>query len=48
MEKVVLKVLQESLKKSNEAVKWIMQTIPHVHKAVDFASKLASHDSALP
>ena len=48
MEKVILKVLQESLKKSNDAVKWIMQTIPYVHKAVEFATRLETHDLSTP
>lgn len=30
MEKVVLKVLQDSLKKSNEVVKFVMSVLPHV------------------
>ena len=44
-EKVFAKVLQESLKKSNEVLKFVTGTIPFVLKAIEFASRFASSES---
>ena len=38
---MILKVLQESIKKSNEVVKFITTALPYVQKAIDFANNLA-------
>lgn len=40
MEKVVFKVLQDSLKKSNEVVKYVMGVLPYVKRAIEFADKI--------
>jgi hypothetical protein len=34
-----MKVLADSLKKSNESSKFVMSTLPHVTKAVEYANK---------
>ncbi len=44
-EKVIVKVLQESLKKSNEVLKFVTGTIPFVQKATEFANKFAATES---
>lgn len=44
-EKVIVRVLQESLKKSNEVLKFVTGTIPHVLKATEFATRFASSES---
>ena len=40
VEKVVFKVLQDSLKKSNEVVKYVMSVLPYVSRAIEFANKV--------
>lgn len=45
MERVVNKVISDSLKKSNESSKFIMSTLPYVAKAVLYADKFSQLDS---
>ena len=44
MERVVMKVLQDSLKKSNEVVKFVMGALPYVQKAMVFADQFRLHE----
>ena len=44
-EKVVVRVLQESLKKSNEVLNFVMGTIPFVQKTTEFATKFSVSES---
>jgi hypothetical protein len=44
-EKVIVRVLQESLKKSNEVMNFVTGTIPFVHKATELASKFSATES---
>jgi tRNA nucleotidyltransferase (CCA-adding enzyme) len=44
MERVVMKVLQDSIKKSNEVVKFVMGVLPHVQKAMVFADQFRLHE----
>jgi hypothetical protein len=37
-------VLQDSLKKSNEVVKFVMGVLPYVQKAIVFADQFVSHE----
>lgn len=39
-EKVIMKVMAESLKKSNDVVKLVMGTVPYVDKTVEMADRL--------
>jgi hypothetical protein len=43
-EKVVLKVLQESLMKSNKVVTFIMGVLPYVDQCINFANQLATEE----
>ena len=36
----MFKVLQDSLKKSNEVVKYVMSVLPYVSRAIEFANKV--------
>jgi len=41
MERVVQKVLFDSLKKSNEVMKFVIGVLPHIPKAVEFAHRIS-------
>lgn len=41
MERVVQKVLYDSLKKSNEVTKFVTGVLPHVPKTIEFANRLS-------
>ena len=45
-EKVVQKILIESLKKSNDVAKFVMGTIPFVQKAIEFQALIKDQESA--
>jgi hypothetical protein len=44
-EKVIVRVLQESLKKSNEVLNFVTGTIPFVQKAIALASNFSASES---
>jgi hypothetical protein len=44
-EKVIVRVLQESLKKSNEVLNFVTGTIPFVQKATALATKFSASES---
>jgi hypothetical protein len=43
-EKVIVRVLQESLKKSNEVLNFVTGTTPFVKKAIELASKFTASE----
>ena len=47
VEKVVLKVLTDSLKKSNEVIKFVMSSLPYVEKAIQLSRRIIQVESPL-
>lgn len=47
MEKVYTRIILESLKKSNDVLKFVNQTIPFVNKAIHFADVFEKNENAV-